>query len=260
MGCLQIGQGVRGIGPPNIRSVSLFAKKWSLMEREQGSQRQRWPHGCRITSTSETRQTLQVHFVLYSSRSFIGVLIDLERLLRMGVDIIASSREKALPQSGLGGSTTAGPLPGGGVTLTSPADLPPLKGWRPRAPSCEEVAALAAGGGRGGGGVGRADGRGGREGGAAAVGGGGLETWEARRAVLCQLRRARWKPGSTSFCLRAGSPQKACAALCMRTALLPVSLTSYPPSILTRTRRSSISVFLDRNSFTMSKLSDMVLL
>ena len=125
--------------------------------------------------------TLQVHFVLYSSRSFIGVLIDLERLLRMGVDIIASSREKAPPQSGLGGSTTAGPLPGGGVTLTSPADLPPLKGWRPRAPSCEEVAALAAGAGRGGGGVGRADGRGGREGGAAAVGGGGLETWEEER-------------------------------------------------------------------------------
>jgi len=119
----------------------------------------------------------------------------------MGVDIIASSREKASPQSGLGGSTTAGPLPGGGVTLTSPADLPPLKGWRPRAPSCEEVAALAAGGGRGGGGVGRADGRGGHEGGAAAIGGGGLET---------------------SFCLLAGSPQKACAALCMRTSLLPV--------------------------------------
>jgi len=142
----------------------------------------------------------------------------------MGVDIIASSREKAPPQSGLGGSTTAGPLPGGGVTLTSPADLPPLKGWRPRAPSCEEVAALAAGGGRGGGGVGRADGRGGREGGAAAIGGGGPETWEARRAVLCQLRRARWKPGSTSFCLLTGSPQKACAALCMRTSLLPVSM------------------------------------
>jgi len=163
----------------------------------------------------------------------------------MGVDVIASSREKAPPQSGLGGSSsTADPLPGGGVTLTSPADLPPLKGWRPRAPSCEEVAALAAGGGRGGGGVGRADGRGGREGGAAAIGGGGLETWEARRA-LCQLRRARWKPGSTSSCLLAGSPQKACAALCMRTALLPVSLTSYPPSILTRTRQSSISVFLD---------------
>jgi len=180
----------------------------------------------------------------------------------MGVDIIASSREKAPPQSGLGGSSTAGPLPGGGVTLTSPADRPPLRGWRRRAPSCEEVAALAAGGGGGGGGVGRADGRGGREGGAAAVGGGGLETWAARRAVLCQLRRARWKPGSTSFCLRTGSPQKACAALCMRTALLPVSLTltPYPPSILTRTERSSISVFLDRNSFTMSKLSDMVLL
>ena len=114
--------------------------------------------------------TLQVHFVLYSSRSFIGVFIDLERLLRMGVvDIVASSEaEKAPPQSGLGGSTTtAGPLPGKGVT--SPADLPP---------SCEEVAALAAGGGRGGGGVGRADGRGGREGGAEAIGGGGLETWE----------------------------------------------------------------------------------
>ena len=99
----------------------------------------------------------------------------------MGVDIIASSGEKAPPQSGLGGSTTAGPLPGGGVTLTSPADLPPLKGWRPRAPSCEEVAALAAGGGRGGGGVGRADGRGGREGGAAALGGGGLKTWEIKK-------------------------------------------------------------------------------
>ena len=129
--------------------------------------------------------TLQVHFVLYSSRSFIGVLIDLERLLRMGVDIIASSREKAPPQSGLGGSSTtcgtAGPLPGGGVTLTSPANRPPLRGWRPRAPSCEEVAALAAGAGRGGGGVGRADGRGGREGGAAAIGGGGLETWEEER-------------------------------------------------------------------------------
>ena len=126
--------------------------------------------------------TLQVHFVLYSSRSFIGVLIDLERLLRMGVDIIASSREKAPPQSGLGGSSsTAGPLPGGGVTLTSPADRPPLRGWRRRAPSCEEVAALAAGAGRGGGGVGRADGRGGREGGAAAVGGGGLETWDDER-------------------------------------------------------------------------------
>jgi len=55
------------------------------------------------------------------------VLIDLERLLRMGVvDIVASSEaEKAPPQSGLGGSTTtAGPLPGKGVT--SPADLPPL--------------------------------------------------------------------------------------------------------------------------------------
>ena len=126
--------------------------------------------------------TLQVHFVLYSSSSFIGVFIDLERLLRMGVvDIVASSEaEKAPPQSGLGGSTTtAGPLPGKGVT--SPADLPPLRGWRPRAPSCEEVAALAAGGGRGGGGVGRADGRGGREGGAAAIGGGGLETWEEER-------------------------------------------------------------------------------
>ena len=98
----------------------------------------------------------------------------------MGVDIIASSREKAPPQSGLGGSAIAGPLPGGGVTLTSPADLPPLKGWRPRAPSCEEVAALAAGAGRGGGGVGRADGRGGREGGAAAIGG-GLETWDDER-------------------------------------------------------------------------------
>ena len=99
------------------------------------------------------------------------------------VDIVASSEaEKAPPQSGLGGSTTtAGPLPGKGVT--SPADLPPLMVlvaaslWRPRARSCEEVAALAAGGGRGGGGVGRADGRGGREGGAAATGGGGLETW-----------------------------------------------------------------------------------
>ena len=101
----------------------------------------------------------------------------------MGVDIIASSGEKAPPQSGLGGSSsTAGPLPGGGVTLTSPADRPPLRGWRRRAPSCEEVAALAAGAGRGGGGVGRADGRGGREGGAAAIGGGGPETWEDERS------------------------------------------------------------------------------
>jgi len=155
---------------------------------------------------AETRQTLQVHFVLYSSRSFIGELIDLEHLLRTGVDIIASSRENAPPQSGLGGSTTAGPLPGGEVTPTSPANCTTLRGWRPRAPSCEEVAALAAGAGRGGGGVGRADGRGGREGGAAAIGGGGQETWEGRRAVLCQLRRARWKPGSTSFCLFSGSP------------------------------------------------------
>ena len=180
-------------------------KKCLLMEREQGSQRQRWPHGCRITSTSETRQTLkifrslkknmrtftlQVHFVLYSSRSFIGVFIDLERLLRMGVvDIVASSEaEKAPPQSGLGGSTTtAGPLPGKGVA-PPPADRPPLRGWRPRAQSCEEVAAMAAGGGRGGGGVGRADGRGGREGGAAALGGGGLKTWEIKKMDLTTRR------------------------------------------------------------------------
>ena len=82
-------------------------------------------------------------------------------------------------------------------------------------------------GGAGGRGAGcAADGRGGREGGAAALGGGGLktweikngnsykarkmyevfkmnyfnkvqDTWEARCAVLCQFRRARWKPGST---------------------------------------------------------------
>jgi len=274
MGCLHIGQGVRGTGSPNIRSTSLFAKKWLLMEREQGSQRQRWPHGCKITSTSAARHTLQVHFILYSSSSLLGLgFMDLERLLRIGVDMIASS-EEPLPQSGLGVSNRppAGtgprtsprePAPPASVPRISPADLPPRRSWRPRGPPCEEVAALRVGrddGGAGGRGAGcAADGRGGREGGAAALGGGGLKTWEARCAVLCQFRRARWKPGSTSFCLPTGSPRKACVTLSMRTDFLPFSLAN-PPSILTRAWRSSVSFFLVKYSLTMSKLlvSDMV--
>ena len=155
--------------------------------------------------------------------------------------MIASS-EEPLPQSGLGVSNR--PLAGTeprtsprepappSIPRTSPADLPPLREWRPRAgaPPCEEVAALRVGRDVGGAG-GRAaacaaDGRGGRGAGAAALGGGGLrtweikngpgnkahkmyevfkmnnvnkvqDTWEARCAVLCQFRRARWKPGST---------------------------------------------------------------
>ena len=122
------------------------------------------------------------------------------------------------------------PAPPASVPRISPADLPPRRSWRPRGPPCEEVAALRVGrddGGAGGRGAGcAADGRGGPEGGAAALGGGGLktweikngngykahkmyevfkmnnfnkvqDTWEARCAVLCQFRRARWKPGST---------------------------------------------------------------
>ena len=155
--------------------------------------------------------------------------------LRIGVDMIGSS-EEPLPQSGLGGVYNR-LLAGTGPRTSprepvapspSPADLPPLKGWRPR--EVEEVAALRVGrdaGGAGGRGAGcAADGRGGREGGAAALGGGGLktweikngpgnkvhkmyevfkmnnlnkvqDTWEARCAVLCQFKQARWKPGST---------------------------------------------------------------
>ena len=154
--------------------------------------------------------------------------------------MIASS-EEPLPQSGLGGvyncllagtgprtSPSEPALAPPSVPRTSPADLPPRRGWRPR--EVEEVGALRVGRDAGGA-VGRgagcaADGRGGREGGAAALGGGGLktweikngngykahkmyevfkmnnfnkvqDTWEARCAVLCQFRRARWKPGST---------------------------------------------------------------
>ena len=152
--------------------------------------------------------------------------------------MIASSEEPPLPQSGLGVSNR--PPAGTGprtsprepappsVLRTSPADLPPLRGWRPR--EVEEVAALRVGRDDGGTVCRRAGcaagGRGGREAGAAALGGGGLktweikngpdnkahkmyevfkmnnlnkvqDTWEARCAVLCQFRRARWKPGST---------------------------------------------------------------
>jgi len=240
------------------------------MEIEQGSQRQRWPQGCKITSTSDTRHTLQVHFILYSSSSLLGLgFMDLERLLRIGVVMIASS-EEPLPQSGLGGvynrllagtgprTSPREPAPPS-VPRTSPADLPPLRGWR----EVEEVGALRVGrdaGGAASRGAGcAADGRVGRVAGAAALGGGGLKTDEARCAVLCQFRRARWKPGSTSFCLPAGSPRKACATFSMRTALLPFSLAN-PPSILTRAWRSSVSFFLVRYSLTMSTLlvSDMV--
>ena len=145
--------------------------------------------------------------------------------------MIASS-EEPLPQSGLGVSN---PLAGTGPRTSprepappSPADLPPLRGWRPR--EVEEVAALRVGRDDGGAVCRRAGcatgGRGGREAGAAALGGGGLktweikngpdnkahkmyevfkmnnlnkvqDTWEARCAVLCQFRRGRWKPGST---------------------------------------------------------------
>ena len=152
--------------------------------------------------------------------------------------MIASS-EEPLPQSGLGGvynrllvgtgprTSPREPAPPS-VPRTSPADLPPLKGWRPR--EVEEVGALRVGRDDGGAVCRRAGwaagGRGGREAGAAALGGGGLkaweikngpdnkahkmyevfkmnnlnkvqDTWEARCAVLCQFRRARWKPGST---------------------------------------------------------------
>ena len=107
--------------------------------------------------------------------------------------MIASS-EEPLPQSGLGGvynrllagtgprTSPREPAPPS-VPRTSPADLPPLRGWRPR--EVEEVAALRVGrdaGGAGGRGAGcAADGRGGREGGAAALGGGGLKTWEIKK-------------------------------------------------------------------------------
>ena len=135
------------------------------------------------------------------------------------------------PPAGTGPQTSPRePAPPASVPRISPADLPPRRSWRPRGPPCEEVAALRVGrddGGAGGRGAGcAADGRGGPEGGAAALGGGGLktweikngngykahkmyevfkmnnfnkvqDTWEARCAVLCQFRRARWKPGST---------------------------------------------------------------
>ena len=135
------------------------------------------------------------------------------------------------PPTGTGPRTSPRePAPPASVPRISPADLPPRRSWRPRGPPCEEVAALRVGrddGGAGGRGAGcAADGRGGPEGGAAALGGGGLktweikngngykahkmyevfkmnnfnkvqDTWEARCAVLCQFRRARWKPGST---------------------------------------------------------------
>ena len=106
--------------------------------------------------------------------------------------MIASS-EEPLPQSGLGVSNRppAGtgprtsprePAPPPSVPRTSPADLPPRRGWRPG--EVEEVAALRVGrddGGAGGRGAGcAADGRGGREAGAAALGGGGLKTWELK--------------------------------------------------------------------------------
>ena len=102
--------------------------------------------------------------------------------------MIASS-EEPLPQSGLGVSNC--PLAGTGprtsprepapasIPRTSPADLPPLRGWRPRDPPCEEVAALRVGRDVGGAG-GRAAGWGGRGAGAAALGGGGLKTWEIK--------------------------------------------------------------------------------
>ena len=135
------------------------------------------------------------------------------------------------PPAGTGPRTSPRePAPPASVPRISPADLPPRRSWRPRGPPCEEVAALRVGrddGGAGGRGAGcAADGRGGPEGRAAALGGGGLktweikngngykahkmyevfkmnnfnkvqDTWEARCAVLCQFRRARWKPGST---------------------------------------------------------------
>ena len=135
------------------------------------------------------------------------------------------------PPAGTGPRTSPRePAPPASVPRISPADLPPRRSWRPRGPPCEEVAALRVGRDVGGAG-GRAaacaaDGRAGRGAGAAALGGGGLktweikngpgnkehkmyevfmmnnvnkvqDTWEARCAVLCQFRRARWKPGST---------------------------------------------------------------
>ena len=88
--------------------------------------------------------------------------------------MIASS-EEPLPQSGLGVTLSDCPPAGTGprtsprepappsVLRTSPADLPPLRGWRPR--EVEEVGALRVGrddGGAGGRGVGcAADDRGG---------------------------------------------------------------------------------------------------
>ena len=107
--------------------------------------------------------------------------------------MIASS-EEPLPQSGLGVSNRppAGtdhenrpsprePAPAS-IPRTSPADLPPLRGWRPR--EVEEVAALRVGRDDGGAACRRAGcaagGRGGREAGAAALGGGGLKTWQIK--------------------------------------------------------------------------------
>ena len=105
--------------------------------------------------------------------------------------MIASS-EEPLPQSGLGVSNRppAGtgprtsprePAPAS-IPRTSPADLSPLRGWRPR--EVEEVAALRVGRDDGGAVCRRAGcatgGRGGREAGAAALGGGGLKAWEIK--------------------------------------------------------------------------------
>ena len=132
------------------------------------------------------------------------------------------------PPAGTGPRTSPREPAPASIPRTSPADLPPLRGWRPR--EVEEVAALRVGRDDGGAACRRAGcaagGRGGREAGAAALGGGGLktwgikngpdnkahkmyevfkmnnlnkvqDTWDARWAVLCQFKRARWKPGST---------------------------------------------------------------
>ena len=148
-----------------------------------------------------------------------------EPLPQSGLDV--SNR----PPAGTGPRTSPRePAPPASVPRRSPADLPSRRSWRPRGPPCEEVAALRVGRDDGGAACRRAGcaagGRGGREAGAAALGGGGLkaweikngpdnkahkmyeafkmnnlnkvqDTWEARCAVLCQFRRARWKPGST---------------------------------------------------------------